>query len=431
MKKVTKLFVAKDAAVATTGITLSASSPGDGKVVIFNADDNAQYEAANDDPATSPEVFIVQGDTTSVDAQGNLLGHRTSETFRWKDVVGFKAEKFKPARNNVWYVGAAPAASSTYAAGTGSIVVTNSSEYEIVIKAINNKDVEPTMLRYNYTSDSTATQAEIAAAFATKIANDIANGNSAASKILSAARKVGDGTGVDGLTSPTDYGIQIIGAPGVKIAVGCKMAMVGTTITEDVGFYAGIGTYSQMQDMEADSLGNKAHKNRIWFPYSPTLYVSTQSNSPLTSTNASGTIDFTQGSKAVATTTGNITETLATGDAISVEGVVYTIKSVGLASGNTNTIVLNEPFRGSNTTFTASSSAFATTDVAKIEGYNLVVLDVISTFDSTRAGVTKEMAAKCFIFAVPSYVANASAYTTFLGELSDGLSGVFPAISSF
>lgn len=431
MKKVTRLFVAKDVSVATTGITVSATSPADGVIVAINAADNAQYEAANDNPTDSPAIFLMQGDTTTVDPNDGVtkLGHVTGQTFKWSDVVGYKAQAFQPARPNIWYVGAAPSATTTLAAGTGSIVNTSSAEYELVIMQVNDADVESATVRYNYTSSTSATQSEIALAFETLIQNDIANLNSAASKLISACNAVGDGTGVDGLTSPTDYGIQIKFKSGVKGYVGARLGFGSTVVTEDTTYYPGMGTYTQMQAIENESLANRGHKNTLWFAFSPTKYVVTQPNSAVTSTSASGTIVFTAGSKAVTTGTGNVSGTWVAGDAILVGGTdTYTIKSVTLSGSDTDSLVLDEPFRGSTVTYTASSSAFAASAVTHVEGYDLVVLDVISYMESTRAGSTLESLPKCFVLAFPSYVANASTSTTVLGELNDGLTN-FPAIT--
>jgi len=126
---------------------------------------------------------------------------KKSMSINGRSVQSARAERYKPAAREVWAVGHNRVGS----VNAGTIEVNNATEYTMTIRFKNDKSFyseRPETLRIQFTSSATATQLSIA----TQIAAAINNGGF---KSLITAVVIGDGTGVLGLTSATDYGVEI------------------------------------------------------------------------------------------------------------------------------------------------------------------------------------------------------------------------------
>jgi len=399
MNKVFRLLVSKDVAVAASGLTTSTLP--DGGIAAFKQD-WTQLGAA-ETIVNSPSINIVQRVVNSSDVK---IGNIVSFPVIGVGVTGYKGQKFISGRNQITYVGLHPAGSpKTLATGTGDIVATSGVEYELSVIDQAEKEIRQVPKRYNYPSDSSATQLEIATYFVTAINNDPDS--------FVSASVIGNGTGTNGLTSATAWGIKLKGKnPKYFFRVGTSEAWNTTPITYDVDNYIGTNTIAQLQEIEDYSQGYQGYLNRIWLPKTITDFIVNQPNSTFTSTSATGTINFTQNSVSVGTTTGDIAGILLqAGDSIWVQGVRYTIDSVTNDGTNTSAFTITEPFVGATVAITASGSAFSSSDFSKEESYNTIVITHDAIFDRayTDGHATRPQET---IIAIPSKLANATALTT-------------------
>ena len=398
--RVMRLFTSKDVSTAASGLTVNTVT--NGSVVPFKANDNTQL-LATDTVTESNEIFLVQGETGTISSTGAAKGNLVSPSIKGVTVRDYRGEIFKAYRQEIVYVGHKPSNTTTHAAGSGAIVAANSSEYSMLIKFKGQQEILWRASRYNYTSDTSATQLEIATAFVTKINADTAIG--------AVAVVVGDGTGANGVTGATNYGIQVIFNANLYGSVGLPdvyptvtNAFSTTPVATDVNYSPGNGNQVQMLDVEFTSQSNMGFKNRIWFPGGdttavPTTYIVAQSASALT-----GTCATTAGDRRVTGTGTFFLTELAVGDAININGTRYSVRTIT----SDVALALDNPAIDTN-------AADAST---KEEGYDIVVIAHDNTMASARAGETIELAPMQTLVAFPSKLTNASAKTTFLTAMN-------------
>jgi hypothetical protein len=403
INKVYRLLISKDVAVSTSGVTIANAT--DGAIVPFT-DQNVEL-TTSDTIATAPSIYLAQKVTNSSNAKiGSIISLPISGT----GVSNFKGESFRPAQEQITYIGLTPSA-TTIAAGSGDVTFTSGEAYSIAILNKEEKEITMKPERYYYTALSTDSKLKLLQEFARQIN---ANADS-----VTVARVIGNGSGTDGLTSATAYGLQLKAKEAkFYFEVGISDSFAADVTTDTLN-YPGVGTVTQVEALQEIAQGFLGYLNRIYLTKTITNYVASQPNSQLVSNSASGTLEFTQNSKVVTTTTGDLVAgSLAVGDEISVAGVIYGIAAVTLGGSSVITsFTLTEPFRASTVTYTASSTLFSTSDVAKLEGYDLIVIDHANSIDSI---VNQNQNPKFTqtIIAVPSKLANATAKSTFLGALN-------------
>lgn len=392
--KVFRLLVSKDVAVATSGVTTSSAS--DGAIVAF--DENwDQLTSSTDEISISPIIYLMQK-VVNADAK---VGSIMSLPIDGRRVRGYKGESFRPGQEQITYIGLTPS-STTIAAGSGDVTATVGEEYFINILNAEEKQKFQVPSRYYYTLPTGGTKYTLLVEFARQI-----NADEAA---VCTARVIGNGTGTDGLTGATAYGLQLK-ADDAKyfFSVGVSDSF-GADVTTDVEMFPGSGTVAQLEQIQEYSQGYMGYLNRIWLTKDITNYVANQADSSLISSNATGTITFTQNSKAVSLSHA-LDADLAVGDEIVVNGVTYGIA----AKGSSTAYTLTEPFRGATVIYTATATVIPST--AKVQGYDLVIVDHDSVSDTNLSvGVLPKPCQT--IIAVPSKLANASALTTFLTVLN-------------
>jgi len=392
--RVTKLFVAEDVAVSSTGVT--SSNATDGAVVAFKKD-WTQLGAA-ETISNSDYIFIMQRIVSATEGVGNIA----SSEIKGTAVRNYRGDKFRPAANQIAYIGLAPSA-TTIAAGTGSITVNPDTVYSLAIINLAEKTIRQVPRRYYYSALSSDTELEIGTGIVTEVNNDPDS--------FVTATLIGNGTGTSGLTGATAYGIKLKGNSTLDyFSVGVGGGFETTPITYDADWFAGVNTYSQLRELEKEAQGNRGYYNRIMLPKDITYFVLEQSNSVITSANATGTVTFTQNSKVVGLSH-NVTSDLAVGDLIYVNSVPYFVGGVTGSAGSISAFTLTEPFKASTVTYTASSNNFVAGQFAKGEGYDTIVIehDHVFTRPETDGYATRP---ETTVIAIPSYVTNATALST-------------------
>jgi len=399
--KVFRLLVGKDVDVSATGLTPATAT--DGSIVPFT-EDWAEL-LTSDTIATSPIVYLMQKVTNASDAK---IGSIMSLPIHGQYVRNYKGESFRPGAEQVTYIGLA-ASATTLAAGTGDVTATVGDEYQINILNAEEKEKVQVPSRYYYILPTGGTKYTLLVEFARQINAD--------ENCVCTARVVGNGTGTDGLTSATAYGLQLK-AKDTKyfFSVGVSDSF-GATVTYDTEQFRGEGTVSILEAVQEVSQGNLGYYNRLMLPKTITNYVATQANSAIATTGATDTATFTQNSKVVTTATGTIAAgALAAGDKISVAGVEYCIESLTTGGGGIiETLTLTEPFKAATVTYTASGSVLPS--VTKVEGYDVIVIDHDVPVNSQDNQNIHPKACRTIV-AIPSKLANATAKTTFLAAIN-------------
>jgi len=193
--KVFRLLVGKDVAVNAT--TATAANATDGAIVPFT-EDWAEL-LTSDTIATAPIIYLLQKVVNSSDAK---IGSIISLPIHGLYLRGLKGESFRPGQEQITYIGLTPSA-TTIAAGTGDVTATEGEEYSINILNAEEKQKFQVPSRYYYKLPVGGTKLSLLTEFARQINADEAS--------VVTARVIGNGTGTDGLTAPTAYGLQLKG----------------------------------------------------------------------------------------------------------------------------------------------------------------------------------------------------------------------------
>jgi len=243
-----KILIGKNVARAAT----SVAGLADGEVAVVKSD--MTLMAAGETIANSDYCYIVQGTTGAP---------RFSAKIQGLQVEKWDGTSYAPAVQQVAQVGAV-------AAGAGSINLVNSTEYVFSIIFTYDKVIgseRQLVRRFYYTSDATATQAEISAAMVAAI-----NADDYAKTLVVAAQTTG---GV-----PTDSGFTVTALAQTyaiidgyeQVTFKCVMDggfSDGGSTTYDENLTAavyGSGTYEHVSDLERAALGYDGVTNLMRFP---------------------------------------------------------------------------------------------------------------------------------------------------------------------
>lgn len=389
--KVFKLLVAKDVAVASA-TTLLPTTAVDGNVVAFR-NDWTQLLAADTigTAAASSSIFIEQ---RIVDSSNNQVGNLVSTEIVGTRVTAYSGRKFRPGTRQITYVGLHPAGSpQTYSTGTGSIIANSSSTYLLSVINKAEKEIRQVPRRYYFTTDASATQLEIANGFVTEITNDI--------YAFVTATAIGNGTGTNGLTGATAWGLKLKGTSSQYwFEVGLSDPWESTPITYDVNNFLGINTYDELIDFQLISQGDYGYYNRVLFSSAKNplpSYVIAQPNSAVA--NSAGTVAVTQNSKEI-TFSANVTTELLVGDAIFISGVRYVIATITTPS---TVYELTETYLGST-----NAAITVSTGVTKEESYDTITIDHNTVYaNGDTDGFSQRP--QTTIIAIPSFLSQSTA----------------------
>lgn len=214
--------------------------------------------SAGETIADAPYIYLVQG----IDGAGKV---RWSSKIQGANVEKYTGQAYTAATQQVVTVG--------YNGASGSILLNNSAEYRlsVIFKFDKVQGSERQFVRrFSYTSDATATEAEIAADFKSQIEAD------------SICKDLLNTVTVD--SSGTNRGMRIVGkAQTYKVIDGYEQVTFkvvvdgafidgGTTLitTDGTGNSVvpayGIGTYEHVSDLERAAIGMEGINNLMKFP---------------------------------------------------------------------------------------------------------------------------------------------------------------------
>lgn len=393
------VFVSDGTGLPANNTAVSTSFIASGTVAILGSDMTALNPAGGDTITTQPFIYVVESKT---DTSGtNYL--KRSMKIDGASVTGYSAKSYVPAQREVWAIG------YNRKTSTGSITVADSTDYGYSIRFKNDKWLYAERneeLRVNFKTSDAATQLEIA----TKTADAITN-SSYATQI--SAIVVGNGTGVYGLTSATNYGVEITAKDvnqfststysqnNVYFSVHVDDSTgfgSGTACNQIQAFTYGSGTFRQVRILEDKAFGTEGVLNRrqwiipeLDYSSTSTLVLSAVIGINQTGTTGQDTVTFAS----------TIAAILRPGEKVEIDGVNYEIKYImgdGTGVGAANAVVLTSPL----TTTTAG------TNVTKVRlKYDTIIIE----FNDTVLGSTgyTSVANKSIIIAVPS-IATGGAY---------------------
>jgi len=272
-----KVLVSKDVTVDAT----SLANLAEGELAVLKPD--MTFLTAGETIADAPYIYIVQGTDTLGDP-------KFSQKITGKQVVNYSGSERAAAAEQVTYIGD----NGT----TGAILpVSNSTEYSlhIVFKEDKVAFSERQLRRsFHYTTDATATAAEIMNAFVALI-----NADSICKTRVTAATSTGGGNQGIKLTGKAQTYKKIDGYEQVYFEVSLDLGFTRATPVDELGYIyvngadptstnsnsvspsRGVGTYALVTDLEVFALGHNGITNRTKFPIpdgaSNTYAVSTES----------------------------------------------------------------------------------------------------------------------------------------------------------
>ncbi len=322
LHRVQNILISDGTALPANNAAVTTLSQGD--IGVFGSDWTALDPSGADTISTQSAIYIVE---SKVDTSG-VSYMKKSNKIDGTSVITYKGESYKPSQRSVWSIG------YSRKTATGTIEVNNDTNYNFIIRFKNDKwmySERPEVLNINFQSSIAATQLQIA----TTIANSI--NNSSYKKEISAVI-VGDGTGVYGLTSASNYGVEITSkdvdqfftttyTPNkvyfslhVNDASGFGATTTGTEIQT---FTYGSGTYDQVYVIENKDFQYEGVLNRRLWPI-PALDYSTTSVYILSAAivpTVSGTIN-----EDTVTFSATVAAILRAGEKVELGGVNYEIK---------------------------------------------------------------------------------------------------------
>ena len=407
-KNVTEVFIGGGAALdaATTAMPLT-------KQLGIVGPDMLVPSLSASTIALAPSLYIVNKLTNGT--------YKRSNPIKGTSVVGYKGRAYVPSRRNVWSIGYHRAfttnndiigTSRAFTAAAGSIEVNSSTEYTFSIRFKNDKSFyaeRPETLRVTFTSAATATQLTIATQIAAAI-NGSAFGSSVSGVKEIIAVVVADGSGAYGLTSATNYGVEITGLTINQfqttqyaeelVFFSCHVddasGFGATTQTEIQGGSRGNGTYNQIYNLENKYYGTL--NNTTW-PIPAKNYLS--SSTLVASADVVGASNQPTGALSAASTgvlgantvgydvveVASATSGLRPGESITINSVTYEIKYLLSATK----FVLTSPI-------TATVAA----QTLKVNyGYNIITITVqdVTTQDGSGVG---QLSTKNIVIATPA-----------------------------
>lgn len=329
---------------------------------------------------------------------------KRSMPIKGTSVTGYKGETFRPATRMVTAIG------YDRKAATGSIVVNADTFYAASIIFKNDKDMfseRPERLSIEFTSSTTATQSSIADQIVNAI-NNSAYGSSATGIKVVKAVKVGDGTGVYGLTGAANYGVEIWGLDVNQFANTTYQANYvyftsqvddatgfDTTSTSVIQYMdSGAGTYNGIYNMENKFLGTEGALNRRLWPI-PTYTLLAVDPAVTSGTLAAFTVTGTSGEDKLTFSAAASTQ-LPAGSKIVVSGNTYEIKYyISTTVAILTSVLLTSP---------------AATAVSAKAGYDVISVSFTDTTYQDGAGVG-QFSTKTLYIATPTIASGATSMT--------------------
>lgn len=319
-----KLLVGADVDGTYTGTTINTIEAGG--VVGFTSQNSLlvnQTYAASETATTTPGIRIIQG---------SRKGNVSSTYIRGNRVHNYTGAIYTPSKNQVTTIGydgnTTINTNLPFSTGAGSIPVAANTEYALTIVFKEEKQFFSYYRRYNYTTGAVATQLSIATNVASIINSDL---NVVATKPGKArAVVIGDGTGLNGLTAATNYGIKLVGlTPDVYFSVHMDFGWTGARVVTHVQNTLGVGnmsvnTYEGLDELERWTKGqSEAVMNRVWLPQTPDLYIDQSGFADPTAFTTNGTALSTDNVVSMTSVTG-----LSEGQVISINGNFYKIERI-------------------------------------------------------------------------------------------------------
>ena len=324
LNRVQSIFISDGTALPANNDPISSVTPG--IVGVYGTDMTALNPAGADTITTQPGIYIVEGKT---DSSGVNYVKRSSK-IDGASVISYQADVYSPAKREVWALG------YSRSAAAGTIEVNPDTTYNYTIRFKNDKFIyseRPEVLNVSFTSSTTATQLSIA----TQVASSI-NNSSFKKNVIAVV--VGDGTGIYGLTSASNYGVEITSKDveqfisttytlnQVYFAVFVNDATgfgTSTTCTQIQAFSYGSGTYNQVYSLENKCFGTEGVMNRRQWPI-PVLDYSSVSTFSLSSTSGIPAITVGNIGEDRITFTSTVAGILRAGEKVELNGANYEIK---------------------------------------------------------------------------------------------------------
>jgi hypothetical protein len=356
IQKSKQVFVGSGSALAANNTAANAV----GQFAIVGKDMTALNPAGGDTISTQPSIYL-----SNILPDGDF---KYSSEIKGQSVTSYSGKRYSPSRQAIWAVGyqrGSVVDGVTIAAG-GSLVVANSTEYSMAINFLHDKQLysqRPETLRIVFTSAASATQSNIADQIVNAV--NVSGFGSAKNgvKVIKAI-KVGNGTGAFGLTSATNFGVELVGLDINQFSNSSyKEVMVNFEVTADnsTGFGAstvtelqkvsrGTGTYTQVYNAENFAQGDEGALNRTKWPTPNYQYLSNSTyrisaNVAAATTRPTGNVTATSGSDAITMTS---TLGLRGGDLIDVNGVAYVVSRVATATTAVLSTIATATYTGAN-----------------------------------------------------------------------------------
>lgn len=390
--RVTQIFIGNGTSSlpANNTVISAAAVPGLG---IFGSDNQALDPAGNDTISTAGGGVI---QLFSKLANGDL---KKSMRIVGVNVTGYRGQSYAAPTRKVHAIGYNRATSS------GSIVVNNDTDYKASIRFTNDKtmySVRPEVLSINFHSAVTASQSNIADQIVSAI-NGSAFGASTKKQII--AVKVGDGTGVYGLTGAANFGVEIWGLDvaqsgnqylfnqvNFQVFVDDNIGFGSTSSAQIQGADPGIGNYAQVYNEENKDLQYEGVLNRKLWPVPVQSYLASSAYIFSGAIVPTATVVQNDDKVVFSATVDTATTNILAGDKITLAGVQYEVKYTVGGAGAVTTAYLTTAYAG------ASASGVAITKGFQYDVYNIEFTDLV-TSPGANAGM---FARKIVMIATPA-----------------------------
>lgn len=417
--RVQSLMVATDNAIVAGGLAVNTTNIGtQGALAFVGGNMLTQASGITVSDSDSLQIFNYITSNATLKRTMQIPGRR---------ITSYKGEKYSPSTRQVIAIG------YNRKTAAGSIPVAASTDYQFDIHVSSDKQTySERNLNFTLTllSAATATQSTIA----TQIVNAI-NGPTGSSgylnKLLS-AKKVGDGTGVDGLTGATNYGVELTGklltqavgsyaieTPAFSVQCnslsGFGQGYVATVISTPS---QGTGSYQWTYNLENFLLGEEGKINRVIFPIPVDNFQ--VSSTPISSATVAGTgnVGVTTSSDLVTFATTNTA--FAPGDLITYTNAAATVLNAEIKYliGTTQAVLVDPIVGSTNATSVVKKRGFY--DVVTIEFTNPNLFDGAGVTGNSNEGV---------VIAIPAWTA-ATAYNVTSTSAASILGLLNPYMSS-
>ncbi len=402
--KATEIFIGTGADLNTDTTSISAIT----QQLNFVSGDMTVVKGGSITITTDPKLFAVNKYPS-----GDL---KRSFPINGTSVTRYNGESYKPTARNVWTIG------YDRLAATGLIEVNTSTDYNFTIHFKNDKwmySERPELFNYVFTVGATDTESTIATTITNAINNSAYGSQPSGIKVIHAV-KIGNGTGIYGLTGASHYGVEIWGLDinqfanttytdnlvyfdvHVNDATGFGST---TTVTETQAMFKGIGTYNQVYNLENKWLGYEGVLNRTLWPIPVQTYLASSAgvtSGSLASLVASGLVGedqltFSGGSLVPATQ-------LPAGSIVVLDSgstnVSYEIKYWISSSAGAGVAVLTTPLSATVSSVTTAGKAW----------YDIITIETTDV-DQTLIGVG-QFVTRVIQVASPAIISSATNMTT-------------------